>query len=220
MKKISMKSILAALFCVIIHGSATAGFILNGNLEIGAINISQDGEGFYDYTSGSPNTGFEEEDTLVFFLSEFNSSTYLFGLIDSPTSTTVGKLNLDFTDNSLSLGQFSFVDEPNEFTNSLLVANTRSFFFKWGSNYGDGFVYDIGSTVGTDITLDFFRLNGIESFNFLSFDDQGNKLTLLSGNTDDELSLNITYDVPSPASIGLMSVALIFLGLRARTTKR
>lgn len=228
MKNFSISKLFAVALCLMVNSYANAGYILNGSLDIETLNIAEDGESFYNYTSGSPNTGFEENETLVFFLSEFNSSTYLFGLIDSPTSTTSGKLNLNFTDSSALPGTFTFVDEPKELTNSSLIGDTRSFFFKWGANYGDGFVYDIGGTEGTDITLDFFRLNGVEQYKFLSFDDQGNQFSLLSGNTDQNLLLNISYattasvqanDIPAPSSIGLLSIAIVVLGFRARSRK-
>lgn len=219
MIKQSKKVLTAIVACLLFCTNVQAGFILNGSLDVDTLSLPEDPTDFYDYRFGSSNTGLEMDESIVLFLTSFNAKTYLFGLFDSRTSQTRGKLDLIFDENSTTDGMFTLVDEQNEFDDSIVNGNTRSFIFRWGNNYSDGFVYELGGDLGTDITLNFGGFVGLDSYTFLTFDELGDSSALLTERGVSEFSLNITHKVSEPSIFLFFSMALVGFCLSSRRAR-
>lgn len=215
-----MKKIIVLALAILASTQANAGFIVNSSISLGTISISGSAVDFYDYTLGSSNTGFEQNNTAVFFLAENGTSTYLYALLDSPAGTDVGGVTFSLTDNSPLIGNFAFVDEASEFANASVVGTTTSIKFKWVAGYADGLVYELGGINGTSISITLGELTGLDSAVFLSFDSLGNPTEVLSETiTGSSLNLNLGFqaselnEVSSPNALLILLSGILLLSL-------
>jgi hypothetical protein len=207
---------------------AQAGFIASGN-QVSTLSLKQDAVSFYDYTNGSANTGFEESNSLLFFITEFAGSHHLVGLFDSPVeSQDMGGVDLLMEDKSFNLGGFDFIDDqgPNgDYFWQNTLGTLSVFKSGWAKGYSDGFVYNIGGTLGTDITLKLSKLRGIDAINFLNFDGQGNIISRESLDTTFDIKYIVDTNsnrdqlVSTPSHLFSFSLALLVLTLVRRNAK-
>lgn len=225
MRLIKVLTIVATL---IIGPHAKAAFIAGGS-GVDILTLDQDAVSFYDYTNGSANTGFETTDTLLFFIAEYSGMFHLFGLFDSPNdSLNSGGVNMFLEDNSSDVGEFLFVDDQGvngDYFWQNPTGTLSEFRSGWAQNYSDGFVYQIGGTTGTDITVNLSNLRNIDAVEFVNFGSNGDILNF--NKLDNEF--NITFDknwvststqnetavkANAPSNLMLTLLPILFIGLR------
>ena len=205
---------------------AQAGFIASGS-QVSTLSLEQDVVSFYDYTNGSANTGFEESNSLLFFITEFAGVHHLVGLFDSPVeSQDMGGVDLLMEDKSFNLGGFDFIDDQGangDYFWQNTLGTLSVFKSGWAKGYSDGFVYNIGGTLGTDITLKLSKLRGIDAINFLNFDGQGNIISRESLDTTFDIKYIEDSDsvqlVSAPSHLFSFSLALLILTLVRRNAR-
>lgn len=208
------------IFCFVIAcTNANAGFIVNGN-SVNTLTLGDNPVDFYDYTNGSSNTGLEVSDVLTFFIAEYSGSFHLIGLFDDADgAANKGTANMFMADDSGFLGAFNFVDDggPNGDYFWQNAAGTRTVFnAAWAIGFSDGFVYELGGTTGTNITLNFSNLLNVSSLQFLNFDGGsqtlGNKFNISYVSDNDS-----SVEVNEPAS--LLFISMFVIGLVASRKK-
>jgi len=222
--------VLAVVSTLVLGSYAHAAFIVSGS-GADTLTLDQDAVSFYDYTNGSANTGFETPDTLLFFIGEYSGMFHLFGLFDSPNdSFNSGGVNMFLDDKSSDLGEFLFVDDQGvngDYFWQNAAGTLSEFRSGWAQNYSDGFVYQIGGTFGTDITVKLNSLRNVDAIEFINFDSNGGIL----GTQKLDNEFNITFDknwfatssknetvieANSPSHLIFVLVPILLIGLRRR----
>lgn len=195
-------------FLLSLSFSANAGFILNNTTSVSVLNLTEDVDSFYGYTSGYSTTGLELEDTLVFFIAEESGSYYLFGLFDIFGGTNRGKFDLTLTDNSIAPGSFYFVDDSSEVVNQ--TGNTYGITFTWAAGYSDGIIYELGSEFNNNISIAINPRQNISQVSFLDFStgliNQTNNFTITS--TSAPVS-SVAVSTPGIHVILILSILLL-----------
>lgn len=156
------------LCCVISFSNSTnAGlFTLNDTTNVGSLSLSESFSSFYRYGSpnnASANTGYEEENTVVMFLAEFEDELALITLIDAiGPSHSARRVKMALS--NFNASDIVLVDDSGESTEF-------GFKWRWFSCCTDGMVYKITNKNSFDIDIDFYDVVCLSQFMFLSFTD-------------------------------------------------
>lgn len=165
-------------------------------------------EFFYNGTN-EPATGFESGNEVVMFFGELNDELALFTLISGDIASR-GKLNMDFSPLS---GFFFEYDDSADFVSINRAEH------KTGLNQGDGFIYESDNGV-LDLIIDFSGAFNMDTYKFLTFDNNGNSSVLFSGdlNNNPTVAVSGSYAVnvsaPNTMYLMLLSLSLIAFGKR------
>lgn len=166
-----LKKILLPLV-VLMSWNVNAAFILNDDISkvVNPFVITESFVDFYGYgdaVRASSNTGYEEVDSAIFMITQFEDQFSLiatFGAFVADGDLDGGKLKLEMTNNGFA--DFLFVDDPSEVV--LTNGNLTTINFNYIQNRTDGFILDLGD--GSDVELSFLLSNlvGLDSFKFLN----------------------------------------------------
>lgn len=191
---------------------ANAAFILNNNNSnvVNAFNIAETFQSFYGYgesVRASSNTGFEQVNTAVFLLAQYQGQYSLIGTFGSFIANgdpEGGKLTLDVTNNGF--GNFLFVDDPSEVVNQ--TGSSSSIDFNYIENRTDGFIFDLGDGTNVDLTLLMTNITGLDSFQFLN---SGGNSYSLTNQFNLSLADNASNSAAIPEPNGLYLLVLSML---------
>ena len=157
---------------VLMSWNVNAAFILNddNNKVVNPFIITESFADFYGYAEAvraSSNTGYEEVDSAIFMITQFQNQFSLiatFGAFVADGDLDGGKLKLEMTNEGFA--NFLFVDDPSEVV--VTNGNVTSINFNYIANRTDGFILDLGN--GTDVELSFLmsQLVGLDTFKFLN----------------------------------------------------
>lgn len=196
-----------------------AAFIINGSTTVEAIAIGESFESFYGYgeaVSGSSNTGFEKNDTIVMMIVE-NAGSYALVVTfdDTIAPDTWDRLQFTLTDNSSSMGSFIFVDDPIE--TSAFSGNVYTALHGFANGLNDGFVYSLGNGLGIDISFFTEFISGtLTDSVFLSADGTGTNEIALGGLG--LTTISSATSVHSPGVLLLMLLGVFTVLMVARRT--
>lgn len=217
-----MKNIIktAALFMAALSMNANAAFILNDNaaMPIYTSSIDETFENFYGYSQNiinSSNTGFEETNTGVFSITEFNGNFALiatFGAFLSNGDKDGGSFDMNVVNNGL--GSFLFIDDPDEVISQ--GSNETDISFKYFKNRTDGFIFDLGNGFDIDLTFNISNIVGLDNLKLLNGGSEyvlDNEFTISSLNSS---VVGVVEEIPEPTALALLSLFLFGLALRKR----
>lgn len=214
MKEVPMKftflksiAVTAALFISSLS-VANAGLYLNDDIEVSALSLTEDFVSFYDYQGHgkrtySSNTGYEQGNTIVMFLAEYNSQLALITLVDAYKSNGKGTAKVTI-DNLSDFGSVLFKDDAND----KLSANGVD--WKWAHRKNDGMVLQLLDPSNFTLDINFSNLTGLSGgIKFLSFSDQGV--------TEHVVGNDLRVQVPEPTTLAIFSLAILGFASRRFT---
>lgn len=157
---------------VLISCNVNAAFILNNDNSnvVNAFNLSESFKSFYGYASSvraSSNTGFEQTNTAVFLIAQYQGQYSLiatFGSFVANGDPDGGSLTLGLTNNGF--GNFLFIDDPSETVST--TGNFSSINFNYLADRTDGFIFDLGDGTNVDLSILMSNLVGVDNFQFLN----------------------------------------------------
>ncbi len=218
-----LKQILLSLV-LLTTWNANAAFILNDdiNKSVNPFILNESFADFYGYgkaVRASSKTGYEEIDSAIFMITQFQNQFSLiatFGALVADGDLEGGSLRLEMTNEGFA--DFLFIDDPSEV--EVVNGNTTTINFRYIDNRTDGFILDLGN--GSDVDLSFLmtRLVGLDTFKFLNADGSEYvlgpqfDLSLFNG-----ASASTTVSEPNGLLLLLLS-ALIGLSVRGKRTKQ
>lgn len=211
MKNILAKAV-AALVVLASSVCANASIItLNGSQEVNALKINESFESFYNFTNWSANTGFEKANELVaFFALDDTDKLGLYMIFGGP-SGQAGSIVFDINGND---GEVVFVDDPGNRDPVVSTTAGTNVTFSYIAGKTDGLVFSNFSSDFWGLNIVFDSFSGIDGYSFLSFDDNGQASTVLSGTGLDDISIlsvpgsNVTQ-VNAPSTILMFALALM-----------
>lgn len=220
-----LKKILISLI-VLTSCNVNAAFILNNdnNNVINVFNISESFESFYGYNESvraSSSTGYEQVNTAVFLLAEYQGQYSListFGSFVANGDPEGGSLKLELTNNGF--GSFLFVDDPNELVNT--SGNVSSVSFSYFADRTDGFIFGLGDGSNVDLSILMSDLTGIDNFVFLNSGGSTYGITpqfTLSLSSENPVDGPVSVAEPNGLKILLLSL-IIGLSIRKRRISR
>lgn len=220
-----LKKILLPLVAII-SCNANAAFILNDDINkvVNPFNLTESFKNFYGYATSvraSSNTGFEEVDSAIFMLTEFQDQFSLiatFGAFVADGDLAGGELRLEMTNNGNGLADFVFIDDPTdpEATNG----NQTTIDFAYIRDRTDGFILDLGDGKDVDLSFLMTQLVGLNNFKFLN---AGGGDYVIDSQFDLSLlkSSSVAEPIPEPNGIFVLAMsAVIAFSLRKKYSKR
>ncbi len=157
------------------------------------LDPGEDVQDFYSYghpVGSSANTGFEQSNTGIIFLTLDDNDNYgLVVILDSANDGSGGNVGLDIT--GMAPGTIMVQgDEPNE-CGAVQANGNAHCQWNWASCCTDGVAYEMGTDLDFTLTLDFTINSGISLLQFITF-DPCNQGELLFINLDAAETFTIT----------------------------
>ena len=146
--------------------------LVNRQVDPYFLDPGEDVQDFYSYNSpnaSSANTGFEQSDTGIIFLTLDDLGNYgLVVILDLPNDGDGGDVELEIT--GMAPGTVMVQgDEPGE-CGTVQGDGSASCDWHWVSCCTDGVAYEMGTDLDFTLTLDFNLIAGISSLQFITFD--------------------------------------------------